>query len=263
MSFYTGTIILSELLMLAISLHMLNYTGFTKQQKTWFLMTFFAIMLCAAAEYAVHCGSYSPAFKIPLTVLTVLQFSTAPVLAVLFVGALGVRRSRFAAGYFAVNLVIEAVSACFGWVFYFNEEGYFRGRFFIIYEVLYFFSLLYLFRGMIFVGKRLGHRDLWTIVMILVILAAGILPMTFFHLNITYFAIAISASLCYIYYEPSGFLFSSFSRFSFLFQSLLSTYSASNGPTTAEATIRIQYQGMGHFRPSRAGSTWEKSISEA
>ena len=201
MSFYTGSMILAALLMIAMSLHVVTYPGFTKKQKTWFLMTFAAIMLCGAAEYAVHCGYYSASFALPLTILTVMQFSTAPLLAVLFAGALGDRRSRFALIYFALNLVIEAVSACFGWVFYFNEEGYFRGEWFLIYEALYFFSLLYLVRSMIVVGKNLGRRDIWTIVMILVILAAGILPMTFYHLNITYAAIAIAATLCYIYYN--------------------------------------------------------------
>jgi response regulator RpfG family c-di-GMP phosphodiesterase len=37
--------------------------------------------------------------------------------------------------------------------------------------------------------------------MIIVILAAGVVPMTFFKINITYSAIGLIASLCYIYYN--------------------------------------------------------------
>ena len=54
---------------------------------------------------------------------------------------------------------------------------------------------------MIIVGKRFRHRDFYTIGMVLVVLIAGIIPMTFFRINVTYMAVAISASLCYIYYN--------------------------------------------------------------
>ena len=54
---------------------------------------------------------------------------------------------------------------------------------------------------MFIVAKRFNHRDFWTIGMVLVVLIAGIVPMTIFKLNITYIAIGIGACLCYIYYN--------------------------------------------------------------
>ena len=83
MTFYMSAIILTELMMIAMTLHVLHYSGFTREQKTWYLLTFSAVMLCSAAEFAVHCGAYDPKFAIPLTILTVLQFSVAPLLGVL------------------------------------------------------------------------------------------------------------------------------------------------------------------------------------
>jgi len=202
MTFYTSATIITELLMLAMVLHVIHYSGFTKTQKTWFLLTFISIMVCAAAEYAVHCGVYDPAFAVPLTVLTVMQFSLAPILCVLFSGALGLQRlTKTAVVFFCVNFVIEAVSAPFGWIFYFNRDGYFRGKLFMIYEALYFFSLIYLIVNMYLVGKKFRHRDTRTILMIIAILAAGIFPMTVYKINITYVAVGVSASLCYIYYN--------------------------------------------------------------
>ena len=201
-TFYTSVIILTELMMLAMTIHVLRYSGFTKEQKTWFLITFISVMLCAGAEFAVHCGYYDPAFAVPLTVITVIQFSVAPMLGVFFTGALGLTKlARTAAIGFALNFIVEIVAAPFGWIFYFNEEGYFRGELFIIYEAFYLVSLAYLIVGMIIVGRRFRHRDFSTIVMILIILVAGIVPMTINKINITYIAIAISASMCYIYYN--------------------------------------------------------------
>ena len=202
MTFYAAIILMTELLMFAMTLHVLNYSGFTKKQKTWYLLTFLSIMLCAAAEFAVHCGIYDPMFALPLTILTVVQFSVVPVLGILFTGALGLYgREKFAIGFFLLSALAEIVCAPFGLVFYFNESGYFRGQYFIIYEAFYFVSLIYLVFSMVTVGKTFRHRDLWTIAMILVVLVAGILPMTLFKLNVTYIAVAISASLCYIYYN--------------------------------------------------------------
>ena len=202
MTFYMSAIILTELMMIAMTLHVLHYSGFTREQKTWYLLTFSAVMLCSAAEFAVHCGAYDPKFAIPLTILTVLQFSVAPLLGVLFSGALGLPgQKKIAIWFIAINFAVETIAAPFGLVFSFGEDGYSRGRLFLIYEAFYFVSLVYLIVSMVRVGRRFRNRDARTIVMILLILVAGIVPMTVFKLNITYIAIAIGASLCYIYYN--------------------------------------------------------------
>ncbi|MBR5923452.1 MAG: HD domain-containing protein [Clostridia bacterium] len=202
MTFYSSVIIMTELMMIAMSLHVLHYSGFKKVQKGWYLATFISIMLCAAAEFAVHCGYYSPKYKIPLTVITVLQFSISPLLGVLFTGALGLtKQAKFAIFFVSASAVAEIISAPFGFIFYFDQSGYQRGKYFFIYGIFYFVSLLYLIVCMVVVGKKFRHRDAITIIMILVILVAGILPMTVYKLNITYIAVALSASLCYIYYN--------------------------------------------------------------
>ena len=202
MTFYNSLILITELMMLAMLIHVAGYSGFTKSQKNWYLLTFFSILVCAGAEYAVHCGYYSAEFKIPLTVITVIQFSLAPLLAVMFIGALGIgHQFRVAVWVLAINLAVEAACAPFGLIFFFSEEGYSRGEYFIIYEAFYVLSLLYLIIGMLLVGKRFRHRDPFTIVMVLVILVSGIIPMTFFKVNVTYTAVAVAASICYIYYN--------------------------------------------------------------
>ncbi len=202
MYFYSSVTILAELFMLAMILHVLHYSGFTKTQKIWYLLTFIDIMICAGAEFAVHCGIYNPVFAIPLTIITVIQFSAAPLLGVLFIAALGMKnQSKIIISFFAVNLIVEALAAPFGLVFYFNEQGYFRGRWFIIYEFFYFLSLIYLIINMIIIGRKFKRRDILTIIMLLVILISGLIPMTLYKINITYVAIAMGSSLCYIYYN--------------------------------------------------------------
>ena len=202
MTFYTGIMIITELFMLAMLIHVMQYSGLTKLQKIWFIMTFAAIMLCAAAEYVVHCGLYDPKAALFLTILTILQFSTAPVLGILLSGALGVpHQKKIAIAFFLLNLIVECLAAPFGWVFCFNQDGYFRGAAFFVYEVFFSVGMIYLFINIVRVGKSFRHRDRETVIMILLILIAGILPMALFQLNISYMAAAICAGLSYIYYN--------------------------------------------------------------
>ena len=197
-----SAVILIELLMIAMTVHVIMYSGFTKDQKKWYILTFISVMICTVAEYFVHCGYYDKNFAIPLTIITVIQFSISPLLAVFFSGALGLHKeAKLASLFFLTNILVEIVLAPFGVVFYFNDNGYFRGNFFIIYEIYYFIGLAYLIVSMIVVGKRFRHRDMWTIIMVLVMLVAGILPMTFLNVHTAYMSIGMCACLCYIYYN--------------------------------------------------------------
>ena len=159
-------------------------------------------MICTVAEYAVHCGHYDDKFAIPLTILTVIQFSISPLLAVFFSGALGLHNeSKKASLFFLTNILFEIALAPFGLIFYFDAFGYHRGNLFIIYEIYYFIGLIYLIICMFVSGRRFQHRDRLTIIMVLVIIVAGILPMTFLNIHTAYMSIGVSACLCYIYYN--------------------------------------------------------------
>ena len=197
-----------------MSIHVFFYREFNKTQKGWFLATFIGVMICSAAEYAVHCGAYNPIFKVPLTILTVLQFSLAPIMAMLFAGALGLKhQGKIALGFFGLNLVLEIALSCFEKNFFFNDKaymngnvlvdvGYQRGDLFIIYEIIYAISLGYLLVSLVLVSLHFRHRDVATIGLILVgLVVGGIIPMTFFKLNVAYLAIGVAASLCYIFYN--------------------------------------------------------------
>ena len=200
--YYCFSILLTELIMIAMTIHVAKYNGFTKNQKLWYILTFVTVIVCSLAEFAVHCGFYNSVFKIPLTILTVIQFSFAPMLGLLFSGALGIKNKRYLLiGFLSLSLLVEIIAAPFGWIFYFDDEGYKRGNAFLIYGIFYIISLVYLVVSMFIAGRRLKKRDIFTIIMILIIVIAGIIPMLTVKVNITYTAIAIAASLCYIYYN--------------------------------------------------------------
>ena len=202
--FYLATVIVILLLMISMTIHVLGYSGFNNTQKGWFIATFVAVSFCALAEFAVHYNgnTYNEQFSVPLTILTVLQFSLSPCLAVLFAGALGVKNQNYLGTlFFAMNLLMQLICVPFGWIFKFNAGTYERGPAFIAYIISYFGSLLYMIFVLFIVGKKFNHRDLGTILMVFVVLVAGVLPMTIANVRIAYLAVGISACICYVYYN--------------------------------------------------------------
>lgn len=201
--YYTFCTVLLVVLMMAMSIHVIFYTGFDKKQKRWFIATFSAISFCALAEYALHCGYYDPIFKIPLTILTVLQFSLAPTFAMLFAGALGLKHQlKIAIITFGICFIAGVICLPFEGIFYFDDiKGYQRGSAFLIYEISYFLSLAYIIGTLFIASKKFRNRDVGTIIMVLVILAAGIIPMTIYQLHIAYIAVGMSSCICYVFYN--------------------------------------------------------------
>ncbi len=202
MNVYIGTIILVVLLMFAMIMHVLTYSGFNKQEKAWFMLTFLTIIVCSFSELLVHCGYYNSRYSSVLTVITVIQFSISPIIPVLFSGALGLHyQAKIGVVFFIISFLVETVSVPFGYIFYFNEQGYFRGDYFFIYEIFYAIGMIYLVISLIIIGHKFQRRDILTIIMVIVVLFGGIIPMTLFMINIAYLSIGISAALCYIYYN--------------------------------------------------------------
>ena len=183
MSIYASLIMLTELLMIAMTIHTLRYPGFGRVQKNWYICTFIAVMLCAGAEF---CAKYfdmrGSAYVLPLTVITVLQFSLSPLLPVFFAGALGMHRPAIVAGtVFSLNTLFEVISAPYGLTFYFDQAGkYSRGDYYAIYEGCYIVSILFLVVCLVIVGRRFKRRDSITIVMVLIIMTTALCSMSFF-----------------------------------------------------------------------------------
>jgi hypothetical protein len=204
MSLYAGSILLTELLMAAMTYHVANYPGFTKVEKRWYLFAFISIFFCAGAEFISRqfdaCG---PAWALPLTVLTAIQFSLSPMLPVFFGGALGLYRPAIAVStVFCLHALAEYILAPFGLIFYFDEAGkYVRGEYYLIYEAAYLLSLGFLIVCMIAASRRFKRRDLPTIIMVFILLASSIAPLILYRLYTDYIGIGLCAALCYIYYN--------------------------------------------------------------
>lgn len=204
MTLYAGAIALTELLMVAMVYHVAHYPGFKKVEKRWYLLAFISVFFCAGAEFiAKQFDACGPSFVVPLTILTTIQFSLSPVLPAFFVGALGLYRPAIVVGtVFSLHAIIEIVSAPFGLIFYFDETGkYIHGDFYIIYEIAYLISIVFLIFSMVIVSTRFKRRDMPTVIMVFVLMAAAIAPLLLFKIYTDYVGIGLCSVLCYIYYN--------------------------------------------------------------
>ncbi len=204
MSLYAGAILLTELLMVAMTYHVTHYPGFTRVEKRWYLFAFVSVFFCAGAEFiAIHFDACGSSFVLPLTILTVIQFSLSPMLPVFFGGALGLHRPAIVVGtVFCLHALAEITLAPFGLIFFFDEAGkYIRGPLYIIYEITYLLSLVFLIVSMVVVSGRFKRRDLPTFIMVFVLMVAAILPLLLFKVYTDYIGIGLCAALCYIYYN--------------------------------------------------------------
>ena len=88
-------------------------------------------------------------------------------LPVFFSGALGLYRPAIVVGtVFCLHALAEIALAPFGLIFYFDEAGkYIRGAYYIVYELAYLLSLVFLVVSMIIVSMRFKKRDLSTLIM--------------------------------------------------------------------------------------------------
>ena len=204
MDLYATVILLTVLLMIAMTFHVLQYSGFSNQQKRWYATFFLCILLCAAAEYIGNTyNAVSPHLQIPLTLLTIFQFSISAMLPLFFARALGLvelfRKIRI---LFVIHALIEIVAAPFGWIFYYDAAGaYVRGPYYSIFTAFYFYGIIILIVSLILTGNRFYRRDTGTVVMAFIISVAGLVPMVFFEVYGEYVGIADCALLCYIYYN--------------------------------------------------------------
>jgi len=204
MDLYATVIVLTVLLMVAMTFHVMQYSGFDAQQKRWYATFFLSILLCASAEYIGNTyNAVGPNLQLPLTILTVFQFSVSAMLPLFFARALGlVELFRSIRILFVLHAIFEIVAAPFGWVFYYDAAGaYVRGPYYSIFTAFYFYGIIILVVSLVLTGNRFYKRDTGTVVMAFIISVAGLVPMVLFEVYGEYVGIADCAMLCYIYYN--------------------------------------------------------------
>lgn len=202
MIFYNCAVVLTALMMITLSVHVILYGGFDRERKKWYLLMFSSVIVCAVCEaFAINFDGRAD-LTTPLYIVTVLQFSLTPYLSVFFAGALGMKKSvRAASAFFFINFILEALSVRCGFIYYFEDGFYKRGPAYIAFEAFYVISLIYLTVSLLRAGKQFKKRDPVTVIMTFVIMTAGIIPSVMLCIYTDYVAVGICSALCYIYYN--------------------------------------------------------------
>ena len=132
------------------------------QQKKWFIRSFLLIMMISALEViTVAADQSSLSFRWIHIIANYLGFGLTPAVAIFLASAFDKNRStKFAFLAEGAYLLFLAVSFPHGIVFYVDANNqYMRGDFFWIFQVVCFFSILYLLVMTLFIAGKYQNKS--------------------------------------------------------------------------------------------------------
>ena len=173
------------------------------QQKKWFIRSFLLIMMISALEViTVAADQSSLSFRWIHIIANYLGFGLTPAVAIFLASAFDNNRStKFAFLAEGAYLLFLAVSFPRGIVFYVDANNqYMRGDFFWIFQVVCFFSILYLLVMTLLIAGKYQNKSKNSLYLIAVFLLAGTtIQVVFPELHVTWLCVSLLAMLFFIY----------------------------------------------------------------
>ena len=204
-NFYFVIIITCVLTMLTLAIDVGKNTILSKTDIKFFRITFIMVALGVICEFF---GYYFDIHAMrPLwihSIVTLLEFSIAPLLSVLFARSCGIHKSvKVMSIVMALHIICQIIMLPFGGIFYINSDGlYCRGPFYWIYLAVGGIAFLYIFIIFTYLGKKSHSNNIIKIILISLILIIGQVA-CFIDDSIKsgYISLSITAVLLYIFVQ--------------------------------------------------------------
>lgn len=201
-SFVTFVTVCTSLIMLVMSV---GNSVIPRRQKSFFVALFLGIAVASICEWAGYLLSGTGPQVAPfLTLLKTTEFSLAPFLSILYSAAIrpGDASLRIVALLAGVHALFEWILAPFGVVFYVDGNGgYHHGSAYLLYILAYVASVAYLLDSVRVFAKSFQYRNQFLPWLVLVFMAVCVVvQMLDSEVRIVWLALAISATMFYIFY---------------------------------------------------------------
>ena len=203
--FYTVVIIICVLSMIFLAIDVGKNTILPKNDIKWFKASFIFAAIGAVCEYL---GVLFVKTDINISwlhkMITFTEFSISPYLGVLLARSCGMKRSiRLMFIVMSVNMLLEAYSIRFGFIFYIDENGVFNhGNFYWIYLFFCGLSFAYILFVFVIIAIRAKLHNSFSLILITLV---NIIGQTATAINgeiySGYLAISITAILLYIFIQ--------------------------------------------------------------
>lgn len=190
--------------MLAMAAHVHNNASLSDSEKRWFILTFLAIAVAAAADCIGGRLDEIPSPPALHAFVKFVEFCVLPFIpALLAFACSNFKTARIVGIVLVAQVVFEIVMLPFGGVIVIDDQGiYHRGNLYLIYVLAFFISFVYLLAAFVQLSRRFKQRDLPTLVItLLVVLICVIPPLINRDIRTLFLGASLCSMLLYIYYE--------------------------------------------------------------
>ena len=204
MSFYNVIILVCVLSMVTMVIHVHNNVVFSEAKKRWFIATFILVAVCAVSEcIGTNLSGHNTGRWIHYAI-TLTEFCVLPFIPVCMSFACEITKPAKVIGTIsAVHVFIEVLMLFYGGIFYITADGvYHRGRFYIIYIIMYLIAYLYTLVIIALINRGYKSKDVGSVVMIVITVIAGLIPSIIDgSIRIAYLCVTLLIIMEYMYFE--------------------------------------------------------------
>lgn len=200
--YYTAAIFFSICAMIIVQVSVFTSGTLTKDKKRIFYMLFSAIALGSLCEWlGVALQGTGPSTRFVHIMVKVIELSIAPAIGILVAWVIEIRRKKLAIIFLAANTAVECASGIFGFVFTVDaNSNYTHARFYFIYIVAYFLSMIYF----IYIAskniKRYQYNGISYFAFVVMFMIMGIaVQLIFSDLRIVYVVLAMASIMMYVF----------------------------------------------------------------
>lgn len=178
MKTYLCSTLLTQLSLLTLIVLVTKNKSLRNSKKLGFILSSILIMVCALLEFfGVLLEESSASFRTLLMIVKFMEFSSAPVIPVVFAAAFyPIRSLKTAFIPSGIHVLIEIVSLFGGFIFYIDDNNvYHHGKAYFIYYAFVLISIVYLFHTIAKYGVQYQNRNNLPLIMILLFVLVGVM----------------------------------------------------------------------------------------
>ena len=190
------------LCMFTMIIHIKGAQGLEENCRRWLMITSFSILAGTVCDCLGTVLDGEAKLQGLLMLMTLLEFSSVPAIPAFVAAAFELKSAAKARAAAAVHSAIELLMMPAGMVFYYTDGLYHRGPLYGMYICAYALGAIYMLFIGINMSRRFKKRNVFTLVLSLVILAGGIIP-SLININVrtSFLGVSMCAVILYIYYK--------------------------------------------------------------
>lgn len=202
MGYYTLLIYMGIFALMVMQLFVYRSNTLTHSRKQMFHCTYAVIAIAAFFEWLGYAMDSGASMRFILLSAKVIEHSLVPIIPFLFTRIVHRQPAKYIYILFAVNIILQLVSALFGFMFYVDDSGHYQHTpYYLIYLIICILSIEYLLLVVLRGISRYQYTSGAVLFSLIIIWMAGgiIIQLIFGQYRIAYTTIITSSIMTYVF----------------------------------------------------------------